>query len=155
MRQGYPIDMGGVAGSIPYLFLTTNSTYTPLDIVHKLNDIETATENVYTAAQAMAEFVVNQKSHMAHRIRDRREGRVMNFEMIERAHRPLAAGANLLSTNSDNWRPTDSGPAPAAETLEARPFMMRAAPKRIGLATDEVTWRGHRSGFKSILVLTG
>ena len=77
MRHGYLIDMDGVIyrgsaaipgaaefirylqmESIPYLFLTNNSAYTPLDVVHKLkkHGIETSSEHVYTAAQATAEL---------------------------------------------------------------------------------------------------
>ncbi|MBI1896952.1 MAG: HAD hydrolase-like protein [Acidobacteria bacterium] len=109
------------------------------------------------------------------------EGRVLNFEMVERAHRLIAAGAGLLSTNSDTSCPTDNGPRPGCgaivSLLEAatgrkayhvgkpNPFMMRAARKRMGLRTDEVIMIGDTMdtdirgatdlGFESILVLTG
>ena len=109
------------------------------------------------------------------------EGRVLNFEMVERAHRQLANGASLISTNSDTWCPTDNGPRPGCGAIVAllesasgkkayhvgkpNPFMMRAARKRIDLATDEVTMIGDTMetdirgatdlGFRSILVLTG
>src|SRR5712692_3731470 len=82
MRQGYLIDMDGVIyrgsepipgaadfirhlqqNDIPYLFLTNNSAYTPLDVAVKLKkfDIETSPEHVYTSALATAEFVDRQK----------------------------------------------------------------------------------------------
>ena len=82
MRHGYLIDMDGViyrgAAAIegaadfirylaeertPYLFLTNNSTFTPLDVVVKLRkfEIETAEAHVYTSAMATAEFVQRQK----------------------------------------------------------------------------------------------
>jgi hypothetical protein len=109
------------------------------------------------------------------------EGRVLNFELVERAHRMIARGAKLLSTNSDTWCPTDAGPRPGCGAIVAllesatgekayhvgkpNPFMMRAARKRIGLRTDEVTMIGDTMetdirgatdlGFDSILVLTG
>lgn len=226
MRHGYLIDMDGVIyrGSavipgaaefirylqmerIPYLFLTNNSAYTPLDVVFKLkkHGIDTTTEHVYTAAQATAEFVTRQKpkgtafvigegglltalSDAGYAISSDGpdyvivgEGRVLNFEMVERAHRQLANGASLISTNSDTWCPTDNGPRPGCGAIVAllesasgktayhvgkpNPFMMRAARKRIGLATDEVTMIGDTMetdirgatdlGFRSILVLTG
>ena len=75
MTNGYLIDMDGVIyrGSesipgaaefirflqvedTPYLFLTNNSSYMPLDVVHKLRKfhIETSEHHVYTAAMATA-----------------------------------------------------------------------------------------------------
>jgi NagD protein len=132
MRKGYLIDMDGViyrgsevipgapefirhlqASRIPYLFLTNNSTYTPLDVVVKLRkfDIETTAEHVYTAALATAEFVRRQRPNGTAFVigeggllaalndanyaisRDQPdyvivgEGRVLNFEMAELAHR--------------------------------------------------------------------
>lgn len=226
MRHGYLIDMDGVIyrGSeaipgaadfisylqdedIPYLFLTNNSAYTPLDVVVKLRkfNIETSAEHVYTSAQATAEFVHRQKPdgtafvigeggllsalHETNYATSREkpdyvivgEGRVLNFEMVEHAHRCIASGSHLISTNSDTWCPTDAGPRPgcgaivalleAASGREAyhvgkpNPFMMRAARKRIGLSTEEVFMIGDTMetdirgatdlGFQSILVLTG
>jgi NagD protein len=226
MRHGYLIDMDGVIyrGSaaipgaaefighlqergIPYLFLTNNSTYTPLDVVVKLRKlgIETTVDHVYTSAMATAEFVHRQKpdgtafiigegglltalNEVGYAITAESpdfvivgEGRVLNFEMAEKAHRSIAGGARLISTNADTWCPTDNGPRPGcgaiAAMLEAatgrkayhvgkpNPFMMRAARKRIGLATDEVVMVGDTMetdirgatdlGFQSILVLTG
>lgn len=192
---------------IPYLFLTNNSTYTPRDVVVKLKrfGITTAVEHVYTSAMATAEFVSRQKPHgtayvigeggllsaldnVHYAISDKLpdyvivgEGRVLNFEMVEKAHRLIAEGAGLISTNADTWCPTDSGPRPGCGAIVAlleaatgrkayhvgkpNPFMMRAARKRIGLSTDEVTMIGDTMdtdirgatdlGFQSILVLTG
>jgi NagD protein len=191
----------------PYLFLTNNSTYTQLDVVVKLRKfgIHTSIEHVYTSALATAEFVSRQrpdgtafvigeggllnalnevdyaisKEHPDYVIVG--EGRVLNFELVEQAHRCIAAGAGLLSTNADTWCPTDSGPRPGCGAIVAlleaatgtkayhvgkpNPFMMRAARKRIGLSTDEVIMIGDTMetdirgatdlGFRSILVLTG
>ena len=226
MKHGYLIDMDGVIyrGSepipgaadfihylqeegIPYLFLTNNSTYTPLDVVVKLKkfNIETSVEHVYTSALATAEFVHKQKPdgtayvigeggllnalHDANYAISREspdyvivgEGRVLNFEMVEIAHRLVEKGAGLISTNADTWCPTDSGPRPGCGAIVAllesatgrkayhvgkpNPFMMRAARKKIGLATDEVIMIGDTMetdirgatdlGFQGILVLTG
>jgi NagD protein len=226
MKYGYLIDMDGVIyrgseavpgaaefiaylqdESIPYLFLTNNSTYTPLDVVVKLRkfDIETSVDHVYTSALATAEFVHKQKPNgtafvigeggLLNALNDVHyaisrehpdyvivgEGRVLNFELVEQAHRHIANGASLISTNADTWCPTDSGPRPGCGAIVAllesatgkrayhvgkpNPFMMRAARKRIGLATDEVIMVGDTMetdirgatdlGFQSILVLTG
>jgi NagD protein len=226
MKHGYLIDMDGVIyrgrevipgaaefirflqdENIPYLFLTNNSAYTPVDVVVKLRkfDIETSVEHVYTSATATAEFVSRQKPNgtafvigegglltALHEVNYAisgesvdyvivGEGRVLNFEMAERAHRCIANGAALISTNADTWCPTDSGPRPGCGAIAAmlesatgtkayhvgkpNPFMMRAARKRIDLATDEVVMIGDTMdtdirgatdlGFKSILVLTG
>ncbi len=226
MRQGYLIDMDGVIyrGSepipgaadfilylqeqgIPYLFLTNNSAYTPVDVAVKLRKfgIETSPEHVYTSALATAEFVHRQKPNgtafvigeggLLSALNDVRyaisrespdyvivgEGRVLNFELAEQAHRLIAAGAQLISTNADTWCPTDSGPRPGCGAIVAlleaatgrkayhvgkpNPFMMRTARKLIGLRTDEVVMIGDTMetdikgaaelGFRSILVLTG
>lgn len=226
MKYGYLIDMDGViyrgsepiAGAaefigylqgdgIPYLFLTNNSTYTPLDVVVKLKKfgIETSVEHVYTSALATAEFLHKQKPNGAafvigeggllsalnnvHYAISREspdyvvvgEGRVLNYELVEQAHRLIANGAQLISTNADTWCPTDAGPRPGCGAIVAlleaaagrkayhvgkpNPFMMRAARKRIGLRTDEVIMIGDTMetdirgaaelGYRSILVLTG
>jgi NagD protein len=187
--------------------LTNNSSYTPLDVVVKLKKfgIDTSEEHVYTSALATAEFVHKQKPngtalvigeggllnalHGVHYAISQEspdyvivgEGRVLNYELVERAHRALANGAHLLSTNADTWCPTDNGPRPGCGAIAAllesasgrtayhvgkpNPFMMRAARKRIGLRTDEVVVIGDTMdtdirgasdlGFHSILVLTG
>jgi NagD protein len=226
MQPGYLIDMDGViyCGSepipgaadfirylqeeqIPYLFLTNNSTFTPLDVVVKLRrfGIETSEEHVYTSAQATAEFVRTQRqdgtafvigeggllnalNEVGYAISSDApdyvivgEGRVLNYEMVERAHRLVAGGAHLIATNSDTWCPTDAGPRPGCGAIVAlleaatgrkayhvgkpNPFMMRCARKRIGLRTDDVVMIGDTMetdirgatdlGFQSILVLTG
>ncbi|MBK5294707.1 MAG: HAD family hydrolase [Acidobacteriia bacterium] len=192
---------------VPYLFLTNNSTYTPLDVVVKLQKfgIEAGAEHVYTSALATAEFVHQQRpggtafvigeggllsalNNVNYAInRDSPdyvivgEGRVLNYELAERAHRLIAGGAQLISTNSDTWCPTDSGPRPGCGAIVAlleaatgrtayhvgkpNPFMMRAARKRLELRTSEVIMIGDTMntdirgaaelGFQSILVLTG
>ncbi|MFN7932375.1 MAG: HAD-IIA family hydrolase [Bryobacteraceae bacterium] len=226
MKHGYLIDMDGVIyrgsevipgaaefirylqeSGLPYLFLTNNSAFTPLDVVVKLRKfgIDTTPEHVCTAAEATAAFVHKQRPNgtafvigeggmlaALHDIgyaisRDKPdyvivgEGRVLNFEMAEQAHRCIAAGAHLISTNSDTWCPTDNGPRPGCGAIVAllesatgkkayhvgkpNPFMMRMARKRIGLATDEVIMIGDTMetdirgatdlGYRSILVLTG
>ena len=192
---------------IPYLFLTNNSAYTPLDVVVKLRKfgIDTCPEHIYTSALATAEFVRKHRPNgtafvigeggLLNALNDVHyaisrespdyvivgEGRVLNYELVEQAHRLIAKGAHLISTNSDTWCPTDSGPRPGCGALVAlleaatgrkayhvgnpNPFMMRAARKQLGLRTDEVVMIGDTMetdiqgatelGFQSILVLTG
>lgn len=226
MAKGYLIDMDGVIykGSkliegavqfmhhlqqeqIPYLFLTNNSSHTPLDVVVNLQrlGIETTTDHVYTAAMATAEFVAIQRprgtafvigegglltalNEVGYAITKASpdyvivgEGRLLNYELVEKAQRLILNGAQLLSTNSDMWCPTDSGPRPGCGAmvtmLEAatgkrayhvgkpNPFMMRAARKRLGLRTEEVTMIGDTMetdirggmelGYHTVLVLSG
>jgi NagD protein len=226
MKHGYLIDMDGVIyrggaaipgaaefihylqeTDTPYLFLTNNSAYTPLDVCFKLRkfDIDTTVDHVYTSALATAEFLHRQKPNGTAFVigeggllnalndvdyaisRDNPdyvvvgEGRGLNYESVESAHRFIANGASLISTNSDTWCPTDSGPRPGCGAIVAlleaatgrpayhvgkpNPFMMRAARKRIDLSTDEVIMIGDTMetdirgatdlGFESILVLTG
>jgi NagD protein len=192
---------------IPYLFLTNNSSYTGLDVVVKLRKfgIDTSVDHVYTSALATAEFVRTQRPNgtayvigeggLLNALNDVNyaisrespdyvivgEGRVLNYEMVEAAHRMIAQGAQLISTNADTWCPTDAGPRPGCGAIVAlleaatgrkayhvgkpNPFMMRAARKEIGLRTDEVIMVGDTMetdirgasdlGFQSILVLTG
>jgi NagD protein len=225
-KHGYLIDMDGViyhgaaaidgapdfiaylqAEEIPFLFLTNNSTYTPVDVIAKLRKfgIDCTPDHVYTSAQATADFVSRQtprgtafvigEGGLLSALNDVGyaitgdspdyvivgEGRVLNYELVERAHRHIAGGARLIATNSDTWCPTDSGPRPGcgaiAALLEAaagckayyvgkpNPLMLRAGRKRIGLATDEVIMIGDTMetdirgatdlGCTSILVLTG
>lgn len=192
---------------IPYLFLTNNSSPTALDILVKLKKfgIDTDSSHVYTSAMATADWIRRQRPHATAYVIGETglltalneagvaitadkpdyvvvgEGRTLNFEMLEIAHRAIAKGAGLISTNADTWCPTDAGPRPGcgaiAALLEAatgrkayhvgkpNPFMFRAARKRLGLATDEVLMIGDTMetdirgatdlGFKNVLVLTG
>lgn len=205
---GAPEFIGHLSSAgIPYLFLTNNSAPTPLDIVVKLKKfgIETDINHIYTSAMATADWVRKQRPNATAYVIGETglltalneagvaitsdspdyvivgEGRTLNFEMAERAHRAIAGGAGLISTNADTWCPTDAGPRPGcgaiAALLEAatgreayhvgkpNPFMFRAARKKLGLATDEVLMVGDTMetdirgatdlGFKNILVLTG
>ena len=192
---------------IPYLFLTNNSAYTARDVTAKLSKfgIDISVGHVYTSAMATAEFVHTQKPHgTAYVIGEGGllsalnnvhyaistdspdyviigEGRVLSYDMVERAHRMIANGAGLISTNADTWCPTDSGPRPGCGAIVAmlesatgrkayhvgkpNPFMMRGARKKLKLRTDDVIMIGDTMetdirgatdlGFDSILVLTG
>lgn len=195
------------AENIPYLFLTNNSTYTAHDVVVKLRKfhIETSRDHVYTSALATAAWVHQQKpdgtafvigeggllnalADVNYAVTSEKpdyvivgEGRSLNFEQAEKAHRFIDQGSHLVSTNADTWCPTDHGPRPGCGAIVAmlesatgrkayhvgkpNPFMMREARKKIGLSTDEVIMIGDTMdtdirgatdlSFKSILVLTG
>ena len=131
--------------NIPYCFVTNNSGYTPVDIVHKLAkfDVETDTDHVYTCAQATAAFVKQQKADgRAFVIGEAGlyealyqegytvvqndpdyvivgEGRTYTAETLEKAQRFIMRGAHLISTNLDTWCPTDSGPRPGCGAIVA------------------------------------
>jgi NagD protein len=164
MKNGFLIDMDGVIyrgstaiegapkfirtlqeKSIPYCFLTNNSGYTPVDIVHKLAkfDINTDIDHVYTCAQATAAFLKTQNPQArVYVIGDTgiydalfqeaitvvqndpdyvvvAEGRSYTPETLEKAQRFIMKGAHLISTNLDTWCPTDSGPRPGCGAIVA------------------------------------
>ena len=109
------------------------------------------------------------------------EGQTLTYEMCEVAHRCIASGAGLICASVAYLVPPDGGPRPGCgaivallETASAKkayhfgkpyPFMMRAARKRVGLVTDEITMIGDTMEtdiraatdlrFCSVLVLTG
>jgi NagD protein len=109
------------------------------------------------------------------------EGRVLNFELVEKAMRFLAKGSRLVATNPDTWCPTDAGPRPGTGALAAllesasgqrayylgkpNPFMFVMARKRLGLRTGETVMVGDtmetdirgafEAGMQSFLVLSG
>jgi NagD protein len=149
------------------LFLTINAIDTPLDVVFKLQKmgkrwakdgprnhsgayrqlrLPPLNEGQYAITRSHSHFVVGG------------EGRTLTYEMCEVAHRCIAKGAGLISTNADTGCPTDEGPQPGCGAIVAlleaasgrkayhvgkpNPFMMRAARKRMGLSTDEITMIG-------------
>lgn len=192
---------------IPFLFLTNNSANTPLDYVVKLQKmgIEVEEKHFYTCAMATVDFLQRQKPcatafvigesglisalHQAgYGITEQHpdyvivgEGRVLNFEMAEKATMALQNGAHLIATNLDVSCPTAAGVRPGCGAIVAlleaatgkraysvgkpSPFMMRAARKRLGLSTSETVMIGDTMetdirgglevGFHTILVLTG
>lgn len=192
---------------IPFLFLTNNSASSPRDYVVKLQKmgIEVEEHHFYTCAMATVDFLCRQKPrgtafvigegglvtalheagfgitehHPDYVIVG--EGRVLNFEMAEKATNMVRNGAHLIATNLDPSCPTATGTRPGCGALAAlieaatgvraysvgkpSPFMMRAARKRLGLSTDETVMVGDTMetdirgglelGFFTILVLTG
>jgi NagD protein len=192
---------------IPFLFLTNNSASTPRDYVNKLRSMgmDLTEDHFYTCAMATVEFLAQQKPngtayvigeggllnalHQAgYAITSKDpdyvivgEGRVLNYEMAEKALQMVMKGAHLIATNLDISCPTPAGIRPGCGALVAllekasgksaysvgkpSPFMMRAARKRIGRSTAETIMIGDTMatdirgavelGFFAVLVLTG
>jgi NagD protein len=192
---------------IPFLLLTNNSQRTRRDVVRKLEHmgIEVAEEHVFTCAMATARFLAAQKPggsayvigegglltalHLnGYAVSETKpdyvvvgEGRVLNFEVAEKALRLIVGGAKLIATNLDPICPTDAGPRPGCGAMVAlleaaagvkafsvgkpSPVMMRMARKQLGLRTDEVTMVGDtmetdivgglQMGYRTVLVLSG
>jgi NagD protein len=193
--------------AIPFLFLTNNSASAPQDYVVKLKKmgIEVEEEHFYTCAMATVDFLCLQKPrgtafvigegglvsalHQAgYGITSHQpdyviigEGRVLNYEMAEKAMMMVLNGAHLIATNLDVSCPTASGSRPGCGALVAlleaatgqraysvgkpSPFMLRAARKRLGLRTAETVMVGDTMetdirgalelGFHAVLTLTG
>ena len=194
---------------IPFLLVTNNSQRTRRDVVLKLLQmgLEVEEENVFTCAMATARFIAGQKPgarvfvigegglltalHINGCAFDEKapdfvvvgEGRMLNFELLEKALRFLTGGAKLVATNLDANCPTDQGLRPgcgatvalleAASGLRAfsvgkpSPVIMRMALEELGggLHPHEVTMVGDtmetdvlgglQMGHRTVLVLTG
>jgi NagD protein len=192
---------------IPFLFLTNNSERSSKDMVAKLAHmgIQVSWKNFYTAAHCAADFLIRQKPECSAFVIGEGgllialqekgiafdsikpdfvvvgEGRTMNFEALEKAHRLLAKGALLVATNPDTWCPTDQGPRPGTGAIAAllesasgkkayhlgkpNPFMFLMARNRLGLHTTETIMIGDTMetdikgaveiGLQTFLVLTG
>lgn len=192
---------------IPFLFLTNNSQRTRRDVAHKLCKlgIEATEDDVFTCAVATARYLASKKPNgTAYIIGENGlatalfkngltivdsnpdfvvvgEGRTMSFEMIEKATRLVAEGAQLIATNLDPSCPTENGIRPGCGAIVAMietatgkeafsvgkpsPIMMRVARKHLDLATDETIMigdtmstdilGGNQMGYKTILVLSG
>ena len=128
-----------------FLFLTNNSSHTPLDLSKKLAylGIEVPPKNIFTAAIATASFLNRQKKHgSAYVIGDAGlynalhdfgyhmtefnpdyvvfgETRSYSFEMIEKACRFISNGARFIATSPDITGPSDYGIEPAVGALTA------------------------------------
>jgi len=191
----------------PFLFLTNNSERSPKDLVAKFNHygLKVSPKNFYTAAHCTADFLVRQQPTSSAFVIGEGglivalqeagiafdsikpdfvvvgEGRLFNFEIVEKAMRLLAKGSRLVATNPDTWCPTDAGPRPGTGALAAllesatgekayylgkpNPFMFVMARKRLGLRTDETIMIGDTMetdirgaaelGIPAYLVLTG
>jgi NagD protein len=197
------------ARRIPFLLVTNNSQRTRRDVAAKLTQLglDLGEENVFTCAMATARFIASQKPgarvfvigegglltalHINGCVTDEKapdfvvvgEGRVLNFELVEKAVRFLMAGAKLVATNLDPNCPTDQGLRPGCGAIVAllesatglrafsvgkpSPVIMRMALQDLGsnLRADQVTMVGDtmetdilgglQMGHRTVLVLTG
>jgi len=133
------------ANGSKYLFLTNNSSQTPLDLSKKLLvlGIDVTPENIHTAAQAVASFLKRQKKGgSAYVIGDQGifnalhdvgyhiteynpdyvivgDTRTYSLEMIQKACKFVNGGARLIGTNPDLTGPSDFGIVPSVGSLIA------------------------------------
>ena len=192
---------------IPFLFVTNNSQRSRCDVVLKLTQmgIDVEIEHIFTCAISTARFLASQKPNgSAYVIGDAGlltalhdhgyaineadpdyvvvgEGRLLNFEVLEKALKLIINGSKLIATNLDPNCPTDSGLRPGCgstvsflETASGRqafsvgkpsPIMMRMARKELNLRTAEVTVIGDtmetdilgglQMGYRTVLVYSG
>jgi len=192
---------------IPFLFVTNNSQRSRCDVVLKLTQmgIDVEIEHIFTCAISTARFLASQKPNgSAYVIGDAGlltalhdhgyaineadpdyvvvgEGRLLNFEVLEKALKLIINGSKLIATNLDPNCPTDSGLRPGCgstvsflETASGRqafsvgkpsPIMMRMARKELNLRTAEVTMIGDtmetdilgglQMGYRTVLVYSG
>ena len=191
----------------PFLFLTNNSERTPKDLVAKLGHfgLKVSWKNFYTAAHCTADFLVRQRplcsafvigeGGLINALQEAGiafdsvnpdfvvvgEGRLMNYEIMEKAVRLLAHGSRLVATNPDTWCPTDAGPRPGTGALASflesasnkkayflgkpNAFMFMMARHKLGARTKSTVMIGDTMetdirgavevGMQSYLVLTG
>ena len=192
---------------IPFLFLTNNSQRSRCDVVLKLANlgINVEIEHIFTCSISTARFLASQKpSGSAYVIGDAGlltalhdhgyaindtnpdyvvvgEGRLINFEVLEKGLQLIMDGAKLIATNLDPNCPIDGGIRPGCGSIVAfletasnrkalslgkpSPIMMRMARKEIDLRTEEVTMIGDtmdtdilgglQMGYRTVLVYSG
>ena len=187
--------------------MTNNSQRSRCDVVLKLANlgINVEIEHVFTCSISTARFLASQKpSGSAYVIGDAGlltalhdhgyaindtnpdyvvvgEGRLINFEVLEKALQLIMEGAKLIATNLDPNCPIDGGIRPGCGSIVAfletasnrkalslgkpSPIMMRMARKEIDLRTEEVTMIGDtmdtdilgglQMGYRTVLVYSG
>jgi len=192
---------------IPFLFLTNNSQRSRCDVVLKLANlgISVETKHIFTCAISTARFLAQQTpAGSAYVVGDAGllnalhingyainetnpdyvvvgEGRLINFEVLEKALKLIMDGAKLIATNLDPNCPIDGGIRPGCgatisflETASGRkalnlgkpsPIMMRMARNELDLRTEEVTMIGDtmdtdilgglQMGYRTVLVYSG
>ena len=192
---------------IPFLFLTNNSQRSRCDVVLKLANlgISVETKHIFTCAISTARFLAQQTpAGSAYVVGDAGllnalhingyainetnpdyvvvgEGRLINFEVLEKALKLIMGGAKLIATNLDPNCPIDGGIRPGCgatisflETASGRkalnlgkpsPIMMRMARNELDLRTEEVTMIGDtmdtdilgglQMGYRTVLVYSG
>ncbi|MBN2324882.1 MAG: TIGR01457 family HAD-type hydrolase [Spirochaetes bacterium] len=131
--------------SSKYLFLTNNSSQTPLDLSKKLRilGVDVSPENIHTAALAVAAFLDGQKKggsayvigdpgllHALHEVGYNitefnpdyvimGDTRAYSLEMIQKACKFIKEGARFIGTNPDLTGPSDFGIVPSVGSLTA------------------------------------
>ena len=192
---------------IPFLFVTNNSQRSRVDVVLKLANlgVDVEIKHIFTCAISTARFLANQKpSGSVYVIGDAGlltalhdhgyainetnpdyvvvgEGRLINFEVLEKALKLIMQGAKLIATNLDPNCPVDGGIRPGCGSIVAfletasnrkalslgkpSPIMMRMARKELDLRTEEVTMIGDtmdtdilgglQMGYRTVLVYSG
>ena len=192
---------------IPFLFLTNNSQRSRCDVVLKLANlgISVETKHIFTCAISTARFLAQQTpAGSAYVVGDAGllnalhingyainetnpdyvvvgEGRLINFEVLEKALKLIMDGAKLIATNLDPNCPIDGGIRPgcgatisflgtasgrkALNLGKPSPIMMRMARNELDLRTEEVTMIGDtmdtdilgglQMGYRTVLVYSG
>ncbi len=126
-----------------YLFLTNNSSYTPLELQHKLErmGLDVPEEHFYTSALATAEFLKEQAPGCSVYVLGEAgltnalynagiymndvnpdyvvigEAKSYNIDTITKATNLVLKGAKLIGANSDLSGPIENGIAPACRAL--------------------------------------
>jgi NagD protein len=130
---------------IPFLVLTNNPLYTPVDLAHRLRTLGLglSAENIFTSAMAAARFLQAQKpdgtafvigeSGLTEAVHDvgyvitdidpdyvvLAETHSYNLGRITKAIRLIVAGARFIATNPDPSGPTEEGIVPACGAMAA------------------------------------
>jgi NagD protein len=191
----------------PFLVLTNNPIYTPRDLAHRLKTIglDITPEHIFTSAIATARFLQSQRPNgtafvigesglteaiheVGYIITDINPDYVVlgetnyyNFEILTKAVRLIAAGAQFIATNPDVSGPTEQGIVPGCGATAAliqqatgkppffvgkpNPLMMRTALNFLGVHSKDTVMIGDRmdtdviagveSGLETVLVLSG
>lgn len=191
----------------PFLVLTNNPLYTPRDLAHRLQSVglHIDDKNIFTSAIATARFLQSQRPNgtayvigesglteaihqVGYVLTDHDPDYVVlgennhyNYEMLTKAVRLIASGAQFIATNPDVSGPAEGGIVPACGATAAliqaatgkapffvgkpNPLMMRTALNYLGVHSQDTVMIGDRmdtdviagieSGLETILVLTG
>ncbi len=190
-----------------FIVLTNNPLYTPRDLAHRLktSGLDIPPERIFTSAMATARFLKSQKpegtayvigeSGLTEAIHEAGyiitdmdpdyvvlgEHNAYNYDMLTKAVRLIAAGAQFIATNPDVSGKVEGGLVPGCGATAAliekatgkapffvgkpNPLMMRTVLNYLGVHSSETIMVGDRmdtdiiagveSGMETILVLTG
>jgi 4-nitrophenyl phosphatase len=130
---------------LPFLLLTNNSSRLPEEVAAHLLEvtgIEVTTEEIFTSAQAAAQYITNQQKHASvYCIGEKglqraieAEGHILTastqpdfvvqgidrqftYDKLEKAVQYIAEGAIFINTNPDHLLPSGDKPSPGAGSL--------------------------------------